>query len=195
MLNTMINKCKILAIRNQFYRRSIIKGNVTFFSTARCINEGARENIHIGHHCLIGCNLVSRFNGKISIGNNVYIGGNTSIYCKEAVEIGNEVIISNNVFIMDNNNHPTSPAARKQMSLADDYITNELWSWKNADSAKVTIEDNVWIGRDVRILKGVTIGTGAIVALGSIVTRNVPKYCIVAGNPARIVKHLEPLEN
>jgi acetyltransferase-like isoleucine patch superfamily enzyme len=103
-------------------------------------------------------------------------------------------VIANNVLIVDNNNHPTDPSMRLQMSACDDFLNDELWSWKYADSKPIVIEDNVWIGRDSRIMKGVTIGRGSIVALGAVVTKDVPSYTIVAGNPARVVKNLSKAE-
>ena len=112
----------------------------------------------------------------------------------EKIEIGNDVIIANNVLLVDNNNHPTSPEERMKMSQCDDFLRDELWSWKYAESKPIVIDDNVWIGRDSRILKGVTVGKGSIVALGAIVTRDVPPYSVVAGNPAKVVKTLESLE-
>ena len=65
------------------------------------------------------------------------------------------------------------------------------WRWENSEHAPIVIGDNVWIGEYSAILKGVTIGEGSIVASHSVVTKDVPPYTIVAGNPARIVKHLE----
>lgn len=65
------------------------------------------------------------------------------------------------------------------------------WKWKHAVSAPIVIEDNVWIGEYAAVLKGVTIGTGAIVASHAVVTKDVPPYTIVAGNPARVVKELD----
>lgn len=59
---------------------------------------------------------------------------------------------------------------------------------KERDKKKVTIEDFVWCGANVTILAGVTVGEGAIIAAGSVVTRDVPKYAIVAGNPAKVIK-------
>ena len=56
-------------------------------------------------------------------------------------------------------------------------------------------EDNVWLGRDCRIMKGVTVGKGSIVALGAIVTKDVPPYTVVAGNPAKVVKQLPSPED
>ena len=57
------------------------------------------------------------------------------------------------------------------------------------DKKKVTIEDFVWCGANVTILAGVTVGEGAVVAAGSVVTHDVPKYAIVAGNPAKVIKY------
>ena len=67
----------------------------------------------------------------------------------------------------------------------------DLWHAKHSDHAPIKIHDNVWIGERAIILKGVTIGKGAIIAIGAVVTKDVPEYAIVAGNPARIVKYLK----
>lgn len=157
---------------------------------AGCQNTGEKENVSIGKHCTIGCLLQALYGGKITIGENTYIGSHTVIQSKESVTIGNGVIISNHVLIVDNNNHPTDPAQRWQMSECEDFLRDELWSWKYAESKPVVIEDNVWIGRDCRILKGVTVGKGSICALAAIVTKDVPPYTVVAGNPAKVVKQL-----
>ena len=98
-------------------------------------------------------------------------------------------MISNDVKIYDNNNHPISPAKRMEMSLGG--FSNDNWSWKHASSAPVIIEDNVWIGQFATILKGVTIGKGSIVATRAVVTKDVPPYTIVAGNPAKVVKKID----
>lgn len=58
----------------------------------------------------------------------------------------------------------------------------------NSDNAPITIGDDCWIGQYVRICKGVSIGNGSVVAANSVVTKDVPANCIVAGNPARVVK-------
>ena len=61
----------------------------------------------------------------------------------------------------------------------------------HVNSAPIRIEDKVWIGMDALILKGVTIGEGSVVAARSVVTKDVPPYSLVAGNPARVVKSLK----
>jgi maltose O-acetyltransferase len=100
------------------------------------------------------------------------------------VTIGRDVIISNYVMISDNDSHPVSPKLRREMSASDH--DGELWTWKHAKSAPVTIEDNVWIGRRVLVTKGVTIGKGSIVAAGSVVSKSVPPYSLCFGNPCVI---------
>lgn len=149
----------------------------------------------IGNHgCCFGI-FQALCNGKIRVGNNIYIGSGTHIQSKEKVIIGDNVIISNDVLICDNNNHPTSPEKRALLSECEDYMTDELWSWKYASSKPIVIEDNVWVGKNAVIMKGVTIGKGSIVGLGAIVTHSVPDYCVVAGNPATVVKKLKQGEN
>nr|WP_243425786.1 DapH/DapD/GlmU-related protein [Faecalicatena contorta] len=73
-------------------------------------------------------------------------------------------------------------------------MSSNLWTWEHAQSNPVIIEDNVWIGRDAVIMKGVTVGQGSIVALRAVVVDDVPPYSIVAGNPAKVVKRLNPNE-
>jgi acetyltransferase-like isoleucine patch superfamily enzyme len=71
-----------------------------------------------------------------------------------------------------------------------------LWNWnEHVDRKPIVIEDNVWIGERSTILKGVTIGRGSVVGCNSVVTHDVPPYCVVAGNPARIVKRLNKMDN
>lgn len=99
------------------------------------------------------------------------------------------MIISNNVTIYDNNNHPISPIKRIEMCKSGFY--SELWNWKYADSAPIKIEDNVWIGEKSTILKGVTIGKGAVIGCNSVVTKDVPPYSVACGNPAVVVKKIQ----
>ena len=96
---------------------------------------------------------------------------NVAIRCKEEIRIGKGVAIARGVTIIDSDAHEIC-------------ISNEIQSM----SAPVNIGEHVWIGTGATILKGVTIGNGAIVATGSVVTRNVPPQTIVAGVPARIIK-------
>ena len=174
--------------RREFDKCSVHGDDLVVRFTSHCSSR-CRENIVIGQGCEIKGKLVSYEEGKITIGNNVFVSFSSYIGAMDSVTIGDDVIISTNVRIFDNNNHPTSPEARRKMSHSDFY--GDLWSWKYADHKPVVIGDNVWIGEYAAIMKGVTIGKGSIVASHSVVTKDVPEYTIVAGNPARVVKKLE----
>ena len=100
-----------------------------------------------------------------------------SLVCDERITIGDRVWVGANSVIADTDFHPLDPAARAAQPLA-------------AQTAPVTIEDDVFIGMNALILKGVTIGAGAVIGAGSVVSRDVPARAIAAGNPARVIGEL-----
>lgn len=185
--------CLILKLY-KFKKKAIIGDNCQITSSFGFTNTSSPQNINVGNNCLIGCSLTALFGGQIHIGDNTYIGNRTIIGASNLIKIGSDVIISDDVIIFDNNNHPIEPELRIKMSRSGNYFSNE-WTWQHAKSAPIVIEDNVWIGKRAAILKGVHIGKGSIIGLGAIVTKDVPPYCIVAGNPARIVKTLSKISN
>ncbi len=178
-------------LKRLFEKNSVLGKNIIFYgSGSTCINlSKQKSNITIGDNSFIAGSICSQSNGRISIGHHFYLGANSLIGAVNNITIGDCVIISNDVKVYDNNNHPTSPAARINMSL--NGWSNDNWQWKHSSSAPVVIEDNVWIGQYSTILKGVTIGKGSIVATRTVVTKDVPPYSIVAGNPAKVVKKIE----
>jgi acetyltransferase-like isoleucine patch superfamily enzyme len=113
----------------------------------------------------------------LRIGNRAFIGHNVSITCNREVIIEDDVLISGNCRISDYDGHPASLEGR---------IFNDI---PNAEEIRpVRICKGAWIGSGVFILKGVTIGTGVIVGANSVVTCDIPPYCVAAGSPARVVK-------
>lgn len=114
------------------------------------------------------------FGSHISIGDNVFVNFNLTILDEGTVSIGNNVFIGPNVSIFTAC-HPLDPEER-----------NSGVQW----ALPVTIGNDVWIGGDVTILPGVKIGAGATVGAGSVVTKDVQPRCVVAGNPAKIIKRL-----
>ncbi|WP_333636017.1 acyltransferase [Ruminococcus sp.] len=188
VIKKVFNHIRTFKNRREFAMNSVHASDLVVRFTSHCTAQN-KYDIVIGKRCEIKGQLFSFEGGKILIGNNVFMNYNSFIGSMEAVTIGNDVIIATNVRIFDNNNHPTSPAQREMMSHNDFY--GELWTWKYAEHKPVVIGDNVWIGEFSAILKGVTIGKGSIVASHSVVTKDVPPYVIVAGNPARVVKRLE----
>lgn len=191
--SVIINYLK-LKVSKQFKKNATLLGDCIFDRKSTCVNKsGDPKNIIVGENCVIGAHIKTGLKGKIQIGKNTYIGDLTRIGAVEKVSIGNYVMISNYVRILDNNNHPTDPKERYLMSTSGFY--NENWEWENSDHAPITIEDNVWIGEFSRICKGVRVGRGSIVAASAVVTKDVPEFTIVAGNPAKVVKHLKPVDD
>lgn len=144
------------------------------------------EDIVIEDGCIVEGTLLSAAHGQILMGKHSKIGSNSHIRCVEKVILGDYSAIANNTVICDNNNHPVNPADRMIMRLTPPGSDER--SWRHSDHAPIVIGKNVWIGEYCRICKGVTIGDGSVVAANAVVTKDVPANCIVAGNPARVVK-------
>lgn len=106
-------------------------------------------------------------NASVAIGANSYINSRSEIKCQSSVEIGSNCAISWDVCIMDTDYH----------SLNGEVISKPIY-----------IDDNVWIGCKATILKGVSIGKGAVIAAGALVTKDVPAYALVGGVPAKVIK-------
>jgi acetyltransferase-like isoleucine patch superfamily enzyme len=158
----------------------------TFYGRAR-LHRTVGSRIMIGDHCEFrsapwsnwagidrACMLSTlQPNAVLSIGSNSGFSG-TVIAAAESITICDRVLCGVNSAIMDTDWHgllPEERAARGQ-------------------SAPVLIEDDVWIGAGVLVLKGVTIGHGTVVAAGSVVTRSLPPLVIAGGNPARVIREL-----
>ena len=176
--------------KTQFKRCQAGK-NVKFSSRAKIfLQDGATcSQVILDDDVWIYGRIILQSQGFCKIGKHVKIGNSTTIQCVNKVEIGDYTIIADNVVITDNNNHPISPAYRKEWAL--NYSDSSLSLWKHSVSKPTIIEQNVWVGANSRICKGVRIGEGSIIAASSIVTKDVPPFSIVAGNPARIVKTLQ----
>jgi acetyltransferase-like isoleucine patch superfamily enzyme len=124
-------------------------------------------------------------NGRVRIGDDCHVT-DAVLLCELEVTIGDRVLIGWNTYIADTDFHPISPAAR----LADAEALSPLGGGRPRppiDSDAVVIEDDVYLGPAVTVLKGVRIGAGAFVEPGSMVTSDVPPGARVLGNPARVV--------
>lgn len=129
--------------------------------------------------------------GNISVGDYCYVGEGTRIWSSASVRIGDRVLISHNVNIFDSDTHPIDdPKARHEQFKA--IITTGHPPQIDLQEEPVVIENDVLICCQCIILKGVTIGEGAVVGAGSVVTRDVEPYTLVAGNPARVIRKLNP---
>ena len=129
--------------------------------------------------------VFERTGARISIGKNTFIGGGSSLISAQCIAVGNDVMISWGCTVIDHNGHSLSWSKRKN-DVAKWFVGEK--DWQVVDMAPVTIHDKVWIGFNTIILKGVTIGEGAIVGAGSVVTKDVEPFTVVGGNPAKMIK-------
>lgn len=142
--------------------------------------------VTIGAHChLEDVQLALGKSARLTIGDHVYASG-LMILSEQEVRIGRRVIFSFHVVIADSDFHPLDPAQRMLDAIAISPLHAGVVR-PAIGSAPVIIEDDVWIGPNATILKGVTVGAGAFIEPGSLVTRDVPPRARVVGNPAQII--------
>ncbi|MBW7476721.1 acyltransferase [Paenibacillus oenotherae] len=149
--------------------------SITIGDNAVLCSADYSNPLGINHRCVIRTLAPS---AAIEIGNDVGMSG-ASICAAFHVKIGNDVMLGVNVHICDTDFHPLKPENRRYNDSAEDVGV-----------ARTVIEDNVWIGANVMVLKGVTIGKNSVIGAGSIVTGNIPANVIAAGIPARTIKPL-----
>jgi acetyltransferase-like isoleucine patch superfamily enzyme len=168
--------------------RIVAQGAVVCAPHALIYNHGRRENIQVGIGVVIDGTLECYHNGKLSIGEYSYIG-RARIYSAANVTIGKGVLISDHVIIMDSDLHPISGKRRyEDLKQWHEGVFPDVYT--GIPSKPVKIDDFVWVGANCVVLKGINIGEGAIIGAGSVVTKDVPPYTIVAGNPARIIREI-----
>ena len=151
--------------------------NLGISSIIRCnqTNWKFGNNISISNNCMIFARE-KKIEGKFQMGNDSNVSDNTIIDVCDNVTIGNNVAIGNGCTLFTHNHM---------------YTDKTKAAWKGGVStAPVEIKDGAWIGAHVLIMPGVTIGKRAVVAAGSVVTKNVPDEVIVGGVPAKLIKHI-----
>ena len=165
------------------YRCKRVGKGVYFESTFPLImgygNIYLGDRLGISGHVTFIASYKANPNPTIEIGEDVYLGYGSFFSCADRITIGNRVLIAQGVSIFDNNNHPIDAVARAKNQTIG-----------KVDFSPVVIEDDAWIGAKAVILKGVTVGRGAVVATESVVTHDVPPMTVVAGNPAEVVKKI-----
>lgn len=130
------------------------------------------ENLYIGHDVLFNVGVHIQASKRIDIGSNTHFAPYCILY--GPLEIGDKcAIAAHTVFASVGHTYD-----RPDIPFVD----------LPAQSAKIVLEDNVWIGANASIIAGVTIGTGSIVGAGAVVTHDVPPYSVVGGVPARLIR-------
>jgi acetyltransferase-like isoleucine patch superfamily enzyme len=138
------------------------------FPSILSIAENASLIVKDTFYIYSGSKIYINPNARLELGSG-YINSNLNLSCFKSIVIGKNVAISENVTIRDSDNHSICP-----------HI--------NPISKPIVIKDNVWIGINVTILKGVTIGEGAVIAAGSLVNKDIPAKCLAGGVPAKVIK-------
>ncbi len=149
-----------------------------YFRCGKKCNIGRNVNIYkhvsIGNNCSLDNNIELRCNGgrKIQIGNQVTINRNTviggNVIIKDFCRIGPNCNIFGSNHKFDN---PDTPIYQQGMS-----------------SVGIVIEEDCWLGANVNVTDGVTIGKGSVVGMGAVVTKSIPPYSIAVGNPCKVIK-------
>lgn len=180
------------ATRRQFEQWAAIDANVAIGPDAVVRNLAANERaIAIGSHSVIhGEVLVFAHGGQVKIGAHCYLGEGSRVWSAAKITIGDRVLISHDVNIHDTDSHSLIGDLRHQHFVEIVERGHPTDNVYDIASRPVVIEADAWLGFGSTILKGVTVGAGAVVAARSVVTRDVPPGVLVAGNPARIIRQL-----
>jgi acetyltransferase-like isoleucine patch superfamily enzyme len=154
------------------------KGKISIGIKCKLYSSPASNPVGINHKCIVRTLLPDAI---ISIGDRVGMSG-TTILARKSIIIGNNVLFGGNCMVTDSDHHPVDPELRKRNSS------------KGIASIDVVINDNVWLGMNVLVMKGVTIGKNTIVGAGSVVIKDLPANVIAGGNPAVVIKTLDQSE-
>ncbi|MEN9949467.1 MAG: hypothetical protein RLY85_219 [Bacteroidota bacterium] len=173
-----------------YFQRNAIIGNETqLFDGASIFNNlNDRSKIRIGNNCSIkGQLLLFAHGGEIVIGDYCYINQQAKLWSAKKITIGNRVLIAHGVNIHDNISHPKDSASRHKDIVHIQTIGLQKENFLH--EKEIIIKDDVWIGFNATIMKGVTIGKGAIIGANTMVLKDVPDFAVCVGNPMRIIEY------
>ena len=179
------------------YKKISFCGNINILGKLPHFKIPREGHVEFGHNVVLNsdfansntaltfrCKFVTGYNGKIVVGDNTMFNG-VCVVAYDEVVIGRNCQFASSTMIADTNFHPVGAKERELQ------VTGQPFSYSSVKNAKICIGNNVWVGWNCTILKGVEIGDNTIVAAGSVVTSGVyPENSILAGNPAKVVKTL-----
>lgn len=176
------------------YSKNVIKSTIFWELVNKIkLNSFRRKWLKLNKHNQMFPQNVFDIN-SVKVGNYSYGELNVVSYDNQTkLAIGNFVSIAQNVFFMLDVEHNTNHLSTYPFKVK----IVEICSSETFSKGDITICDDVWIGFGATVMSGVTIGQGAIIAAGSIVTRDIPEYAIVGGIPAQVIKYRfsEPVRN
>lgn len=185
----------VLAARSRFessLRTAAARSCAEIGSGSRILEGGnvynirkIRDAVRIGQHSLISGDLLTfAHGGKISVGDWCFVGAGSRIWSAASIQIGNRVLISHGVNVHDSDSHPKDSLERHRQFVAIATAGHPL-NLDSVGSAPILIEDDVWIGFNATVMKGVTIGARSIVAAGTVLTKSVPADSVVIAGSTR----------
>lgn len=153
---------------SQFGTRPVVRGRV------RCRVGGTAivGDRFVAEGMIAAINLKVLPGAVLAIGDDVYLNGGVSIEATHDIRIGSHVLIAPFASVIDDDSHLLQPGSQPC-------------------KGPTVIGDNVWLGRNVVVLPGVTVGDGSVVGANSVVTKDIPPRCFAAGAPAQVVRKLE----
>jgi acetyltransferase-like isoleucine patch superfamily enzyme len=175
----------------EYKKRSVIGVGSRVYAPGSIDNfSGIKSAITIGNHSHVYGRLVAfAHGGSVTIGDYCFIGDHSRIWSMSSIFIGNRVFVSHGVNIHDNTAHSLSAKERHQhfLQIYNGNGHQAIKMLNNVAANPIVINDDAWIGFNATVLKGVTIGRGAVVGACAVVTKDVLPYAVVVGNPARVV--------
>ena len=195
ILDYILNK--LLGVKRRF-KNKMSFGEGTNFLPQFSLRVHNNDKVIIGEDCMLGVSITSEGNGAyFKFGDRVYIG-KSQIICRSGIEFESNILVAWGVTFYDHDSHSLDYMSRREdiTQQIEDYRNNngnyvKTKDWSVVKTKPIKVCKDSWIGMNAVILKGVTIGEGAIVAACSVVTKDVPAFTVVAGNPAIVVKKLK----
>lgn len=158
----------------------------------RRLKHVSGNQLTVGEDSIIHADVrFERSGGKIQIGSRTFVG-RSDLVCYRSLVIGDDVIMSWGITVVDHDSHSIEWSKRRDD--VRDWGKGEK-NWQHVAHAPVVVGNKAWVGFNASILKGVTIGEGAVIGACSVVTRDIPPYSMAVGNPARVVRSLNAASN
>ena len=188
-LSKLRNACSKKIILKRLQCRNSLSFNEPVNINWRRISLAGSNKVKIGRHVICRGTIDCQKEGAtFEMGERSFIGSGSILVATDKVIIGDDVLIAHDCYITDTDGHALSRETRAK------DIPNR-WKgykdWSVVRSAPIVIDDGAWVGPRVTILKGVTVGAGAVICAGSVLNKSIPPMVMVAGVPAKVIRDLE----